>query len=83
MNELLQRLAGADRFMIYVSTGAWNVAAHLERFIAEHQSPPGPLLLTDWGPTEDGWFRNGATHRREALERRRRDHPMTRWVLVG
>jgi phosphatidate phosphatase APP1 len=83
MNELLQRLAGDDGFMIYVSTGAWNFAAHLERFIAEHRFPPGPLLLTDWGPTEEGWFRSGATHKRTALERLRRDHPTTRWVLVG
>jgi phosphatidate phosphatase APP1 len=83
MSELLHRLAGDDGFMIYVSTGAWNFAAHLERFMAEHRFPPGPMLLTDWGPTEDGWFRSGATHKRNALERLRRDHPTTRWVLVG
>jgi phosphatidate phosphatase APP1 len=83
MGELLRRLAGDDGFMIYVSTGAWNFAAHLERFIAEHGFPPGPLLLTDWGPTEHGWFRSGAAHKRAALERLRREHPTTRWVLVG
>jgi phosphatidate phosphatase APP1 len=83
MSELLRRLTGDDGFMVYVSTGAWNFAAHLERFIAEHDFPPGPLLLTDWGPTEDRWFRSGAAHKRDALERLRRDHPTTRWVLVG
>jgi phosphatidate phosphatase APP1 len=83
MSELLQRLAGDDGFMIYLSTGAWNFAAHLERFMAEHQFPPGPLLLTDWGPTDQGWFRSGAAHKRAALERLRREHPTTRWILVG
>ena len=83
MSELLRRLAGDDGFMIYLSTGAWNFAGHLERFMAEQHFPPGPLLLTDWGPTEAGWFRSGAAHKRDALERLRRDHPTTRWILVG
>ena len=83
MSTLLRALAGEDRFMVYLSTGAWNFAPHLERFMAEHGFPPGPLLLTDWGPTRDGWFRSGATHKREALERLHREHPSTRWVLIG
>jgi phosphatidate phosphatase APP1 len=83
MSELLRRLAGDDGFMIYVSTGAWNFAGHLERFMADHRFPPGPLLLTDWGPTQDGWFRSGAAHKRAALERLHREHPTTRWILVG
>ena len=69
--------------MIYVSTGAWNFAPHLERFMAEHGFPPGPMLLTDWGPAEDGWFRSGAAHKRATLERLRSEHPHTKWVLVG
>jgi len=83
MAELLRDLAGEDALMIYLSTGAWNFAAHLERFMAEHGFPPGPLLLTDWGPTDAGWFRSGAAHKRAALERLRRDHPTTSWILVG
>jgi phosphatidate phosphatase APP1 len=83
MAELLRQLVGADGLMIYLSTGAWNFAGHLERFIAEHGFPPGPLLLTDWGPTDAGWFRSGAAHKHAALERLRRDHPNTRWILVG
>ncbi len=83
MSELLRRLAGEHGLMIYLSTGAWNFAGHLERFMAEHGFPPGPLLLTDWGPTDAGWFRSGAEHKRAALERLRRDHPNTTWVLVG
>jgi phosphatidate phosphatase APP1 len=83
MSELLRTLAGEDGFMVYLSTGAWNFAPHLERFMVEHRFPPGPLFLTDWGPTQDGWFRSGAAHKRETLERLRREHPQTRWILVG
>jgi phosphatidate phosphatase APP1 len=83
MSELLRRLAGEQGLMVYVSTGAWNFAPHLERFMAEHGFPPGPLLLTDWGPTEHGWFRSGAEHKRATLERLRREHPNTKWVLLG
>jgi phosphatidate phosphatase APP1 len=83
MSELLGRLAGEQGLMVYVSTGAWNFAPHLERFMAEHGFPPGPMLLTDWGPTEQGWFRSGTAHKRATLERLRREHPNTKWVLVG
>ena len=83
MSELLRALAGEDGFMVYLSTGAWNFAPHLERFMVEHRFPPGPLFLTDWGPTAEGWFRSGAAHKRETLERLRREHPRTRWILVG
>ena len=83
MSELLRRLAGDHGLMVYVSTGAWNFAPHLERFMAEQRFPPGPMLLTDWGPTEQGWFRSGTAHKRATLERLRREHPNTKWVLVG
>ena len=69
--------------MVYVSTGAWNFAPHLERFMAEQTFPPGPMFLTDWGPTEQGWFRSGTAHKRATLEQLRREHPNTKWVLVG
>ncbi len=45
--------------VIYVSTGAWNAAPALGRFLQRHLYPEGPLLLTDWGPTHDRWFRSG------------------------
>ncbi len=53
MAVLYERLAtahpGAPVF--YLSTGAWNVAPTLTRFLSRHLYPAGPLLLTDWGPT--------------------------------
>ncbi len=69
--------------VVYLSTGAWNVAPTLERFLARHGYPPGPLLLTDWGPTRTGWFRSGVEHKRTALRRLVEELPHLRWLLVG
>ncbi|MFN8081542.1 MAG: phosphatase domain-containing protein [Kineosporiaceae bacterium] len=85
MSELYRRLLaphpGAPT--VYVSTGAWNTAAMLRRFLARHGYPEGPLLLTDWGPTNTGWFRSGADHKRACLRALAADLPSVRWVLVG
>ncbi len=68
---------------VYVSTGAWNTAPPLTRFLLESGYPLGPLLLTDWGPTNTGWFRSGREHKRACLERMCSDFPNIRWLLVG
>ena len=85
MAGLLQTVQAADEEapVIYLSTGAWNVAPILGRFLARHAFPPGPLLLTDWGPTNTGWFRSGAAHKREALRRLADEFPDIKWLLVG
>ena len=80
-HELLARHEGAP--VVYLSTGAWNAAPALTRFLDRSGYPPGPLLLTDWGPTNTGWFRDGSTHKRNALERLVRELPNVRWLLVG
>lgn len=72
---------GAPTF--YLSTGAWNVAPALRRFLGRHGYPPGPLLLTDWGPTNTGWFRSGREHKDRTLRRLAADLPGVRWFLVG
>jgi phosphatidate phosphatase APP1 len=69
--------------MVYVSTGAWNTAPTLTRFLRRHGYPPGPLLLTDWGPTNTGWFRSGQEHKRACLHRLANELPQVRWVLIG
>ncbi len=69
--------------IIYLSTGAWNVAPTLRRFLSRNLYPPGPLLLTDWGPTPDRFFRNGREHKREQLRRLAGEFPEVRWLLVG
>ncbi len=72
-----------DTFVVYLSTGAWNVAPALTAFLARHRYPAGPLLLTDWGPTPRGWFRSGGDHKRTELRRLLEDLPQIRWLLVG
>jgi phosphatidate phosphatase APP1 len=69
--------------VVYLSTGAWNVAPALSGFLARHGFPPGPLLMTDWGPTPDGWFRSGRLHKKTQLARLMSDLPGVRWVLFG
>lgn len=69
--------------VIYLSTGAWNVAPTLTRFLSRNLYPAGALLLTDWGPTHDRWFRSGADHKRESLERLAREFPGIEWLLIG
>ncbi len=79
--RLLAEHPGAP--VIYLSTGAWNVAPTLTRFLSRHGFPEGPLLLTDWGPTNTGWFRSGQAHKRAALRRLTDDMPHVRWLLIG
>jgi phosphatidate phosphatase APP1 len=69
--------------IIYLSTGAWNVAPTLTRFLDRNLYPAGPLLLTDWGPTHDRWFRSGRAHKVTSLERIAQELPSMRWLLVG
>jgi phosphatidate phosphatase APP1 len=69
--------------VVYLSTGAWNVVPTLTRFLTRNLYPRGPLLLTDWGPTPDHWFRNGPDHKRASLERLSREFPGIRWLLIG
>ena len=85
MAVLYERLVTAhpDAPVFYLSTGAWNVAPALTRFLSRNLYPPGPLLLTDWGPTTDRWFRSGQAHKRMTLERLAREFPDIRWLLVG
>jgi phosphatidate phosphatase APP1 len=68
---------------IYLSTGAWNVAPTLTRFLSRNLYPAGALLLTDWGPTADSWFRSGRAHKRSSLERLANEFPQIKWLLVG
>lgn len=79
--HLMARHPGAP--VIYLSTGAWNVAATLTRFLSRNGFPEGPLLLTDWGPTNTGWFRSGRQHKYQALRRLAAELPEVRWLLVG
>lgn len=69
--------------VLYLSTGAWNVAPALTRFLSRNLYPAGPKLLTDWGPTRDRWFRSGQEHKRSSLERLANEFPSVKWLLIG
>jgi len=69
--------------VVYLSTGAWNVAPTLRRFLDRNLYPVGPLLLTDWGPTHDRAFRSGREHKHTQLRRLAEEFPEVRWLLVG
>jgi phosphatidate phosphatase APP1 len=85
MAELFGEIIEAhpDAFVVYLSTGAWDTATGLNRFLARHGYPPGPLLMTHWGPTDEGWFRSGTKHKRDALRRLFVELPNLRWLLIG
>lgn len=85
MAVLYDRLTNKHRGtpFIYLSTGAWNAAPALSRFLARNLYPMGPLLLTDWGPTHDRWFRSGREHKWRELRRLAGEFPDVRWILFG
>ncbi|WP_136519970.1 App1 family protein [Cellulomonas telluris] len=72
-----------ERPVVYLSTGAWNAAPAIGRFLRRHDYPAGPLLLTDWGPTNTGLFRSGQQHKVSQLRRLFHELPQVRWLLVG
>lgn len=85
MARLYQRLLAANPGapIIYLSTGAWSTLPFLNRFMKRHGFPRGPMLLTDFGPTQTGWFRNGPEHKRRSLAELARDFPNIKWLLIG
>lgn len=85
MAELYQQLLAGhpDAPTFYLSTGAWNTAPTLARFLRRHGYPDGPMLLTDWGPTNTGWFRSGQEHKRSCLRQLAKELPNVRWLLIG
>jgi phosphatidate phosphatase APP1 len=81
MERLVRDVPGAP--VIYLSTGAWNIAPTLIRFLRRHLFPPGAMLLTDWGPTHDRWFRSGKDHKLSNLRRIAVEFPQVKWLLIG
>ncbi|MDR1768425.1 MAG: DUF2183 domain-containing protein [Propionibacteriaceae bacterium] len=79
--QLVERHPGAP--VVYISTGAWNTHPFLARFLKRHRFPPGPMLLTDWGPTNTGFFRSGAAHKVNSMHQLTRDFPNIKWLLIG
>lgn len=80
-DEIVGTEPGTPAF--YLSTGAWNIMPTLVQVLRTGGYPAGAMLMTDWGPTNTGWFRSGQEHKRSALRRLRAEFPQIRWVLVG
>ncbi|NKX52971.1 App1 family protein [Arthrobacter mobilis] len=85
MAVLMDRIARSNPGcpVLYLSTGAWNVAQTLTRFLSRNLYPDGALLLTDWGPTHDRWFRSGQQHKQDELVRLAQEFPQVKWLLIG
>jgi len=81
MERLVRAHPGAP--VVYLSTGAWNITPTLTRFLTRHLFPPGAVLLTDWGPTHDRWFRSGREHKAANLRRLAEEFPHVKWLLIG
>lgn len=69
--------------VFYLSTGAWNLMPALNHVLQRGGYPQGPMLMTDWGPTNTGWFRSGQEHKHNTLRRLRAEFPTMKWVLIG
>lgn len=69
--------------LMYLSTGAWNVVPTVREFLHRLGFPRGGFLMTDFGPSNTGWFRSGLEHKRRELRRLHSDLPGLRWILVG
>ena len=86
--ELYRALAagrgGPPGPVFYLSTSPWNLHDLLSDFIVRRGFPPGPLLLTDWGPGRGAFFRVPAEeHKLTLIGQVLADHPALRVVLVG
>ena len=79
--KLLDDHPGAP--LVYVSTGSWDTLPFLNRFMKRHGFPKGPMLLTNFGPSQTAWFRNGRDHKRYSLFELARDFPNISWLCVG
>ncbi len=74
---------GVHSPIMYLSTGAWNVVPTVRSFLERSGYPAGGFLMTDFGPSNTGWFRSGPEHKRRELRRLARMFPQMRWLLVG
>jgi phosphatidate phosphatase APP1 len=78
--ELYRALTEGGAPLIYVSSSPWNLHAPLQRLLALHGMPRGPLILRDWGL---GGERGHAGHKRREIEAVLDDLPGTAFVLLG
>ncbi len=76
---------GGDRNpLFYVSSGPWNLYEMLVEFMEHHGIPDGPLVLRDWGFTEEGFPIGGhANHKLSHLRHILTRYPELPFLLLG
>lgn len=53
--------------VFYVSSSPWNIYDLFERFMSLNEIPLGPMLLKDFGLTEEKWFTGGHDGHKTAM----------------
>ena len=70
--------------IFYVSSSPWNFYSLFETFMDEHDVPPGPIFLKDFGFTRDKFLKSG--HQEHKLSRIRsllETYPDLPFILIG
>lgn len=84
--ELCRALTGVEarRPIHYLSSSPWNLYDHLEHFFDVHGFPQGPVLLRDWGFSQEGFAPDGRhDHKLDKLQDILALYPKLPFVLVG
>ena len=79
--ELLGEQPGTP--IVYVSTGAWNTAPTLNRFLRNHGYPVGPAAADRLGSDQHRLVPQRAGAQARVADRLAEDFPNIRWILVG
>lgn len=70
--------------VFYVSSSPWNLYDLLERFMALHGIPAGPMFLRDFGLDRTRLFTSShRSHKLAAVERLLAFYPPMRFILIG
>lgn len=69
--------------VFYLSTGAWNVAPMLRKFLQHGGFPLGTPLLRAWGPTDQGLPTSGVRHKLSEFTKLTTMLPHVKWLMLG
>ncbi len=86
LSAFYRGLVGEDERnpVFYVSSSPWNLFDLFERFLAVHDIPLGPMLLKDFGLTENRWLTGDHHgHKTRMIEGILEAFPRLNFVLIG
>lgn len=70
--------------VFYVSSSPWNIYDLFERFMMLNEIPLGPMLLKDFGLTEEKWFTGGHDgHKTSMIDGIFDAFPHLKFILIG